>query len=78
MHDGRLYTLSQVIEHYRVGINQAQPTLDNRLKNRITISEQEKLDLKSFLLSLTDEVFIKDKRFEQPADMLIQNKRSHH
>ena len=43
MHDGRMYTLSQVIEHYRNGINTAQPTLDSLLKNKIAISKQEKV-----------------------------------
>lgn len=66
MHDGRGYSLSQVIDHYRSAIIVNQPTLDPLLKNRLSISNQEKLDLIEFLHSLTDHVLLKDKRFEQP------------
>ena len=68
MHDGRFYTLSQVIEHYRSGLTVTQPTLDTLLKNRIAISEQEKVDLISFLFTLTDEVLIKNERFSKPGE----------
>ena len=63
MHDGRLYTLSQVIEHYRSKINIQQPTIDSILKNKIVISNQEKIDLLSFLYTLTDTAFARNKRF---------------
>jgi cytochrome c peroxidase len=66
MHDGRLYTLSQVIEHYRSKINTQQPTIDSLLKNKIAISNQEKIDLLSFLYTLTDEVLTGNKRYEDP------------
>jgi cytochrome c peroxidase len=65
MHDGRLYTLSQVIEHYRSGINTAQPTVDSLLKNKIAISKQEKVDLLSFLYTLTDNELLGNKRYEE-------------
>ena len=42
MHDGRLYSLGQVIDHYRTGIVIAQPTLDPLLVNRIPITNSEK------------------------------------
>lgn len=66
MHDGRKFTLSQVIEHYRTGIVTDQPTLDPLLKNRLTITNQEKTDLLEFLRALTDNVLLKDTRFAQP------------
>ena len=66
MHDGRLYTLSKVIEHYRTGINISQPTLDPLLKKRIAMTNQEKTDLLSFLLALKDEKLMNDVRFKQP------------
>ncbi|MFT3683179.1 MAG: cytochrome c peroxidase [Ferruginibacter sp.] len=66
MHDGRLHTLSQVINHYRNKINTEQPTLDSLLKNRIAVTEQERVDLLSFLHTLTDENITKDKRYAQP------------
>ena len=66
MHDGRLFSLSQVVEHYRTGIIINQSTLDPLLKNRITMTNQEKTDLVEFLQALTDKVLLHDKRFEQP------------
>ena len=66
MHDGRLYTLSQVIEHYRNKINNQQPTIDAVLRKKIVISNQEKIDLLSFLYTLTDEELMGNKRYEDP------------
>ena len=66
MHDGRLFTLSQVIEHYRNKINNQQPTVDSILRNKIVISNQEKIDLLSFLYTLTDEEMTGSKRYEDP------------
>ena len=66
LHDGRLYTLGKVIDHYRNGIDTSQPTLDPLLKKGIAISNQQKVDLLSFLRTLTDNVMVKDPRFAQP------------
>ncbi len=66
MHDGRAFSLSQVIEHYRSTIHTEQATLDPLLKNKLLISEQEKVDLANFLRTLTDKVMIGDKRLAQP------------
>jgi hypothetical protein len=66
MHDGRLVSMGKVIDHYRTGIDTTQPTLDILLKKRIAISDQEKVDLISFLLTLKDNVLTHDARFKQP------------
>lgn len=66
MHDGRLVSLGKVIDHYRNGIDTTQTTLDMLLKKRIAISDQEKVDLISFLLTLKDDVLTHDPRFKQP------------
>jgi cytochrome c peroxidase len=66
MHDGRMYVLSQVIEHYRNKINNEQPTIDPILKNKIVITNQQKIDLLSFLYTLTDEELTGNKRYEDP------------
>ena len=66
MHDARFYTLTQVINHYRNKINTGQPGLDSLLKNKIEITEQERVDLISFLYTLTDKKLMQDKRFSQP------------
>lgn len=65
MHDGRLYSLSNVIDHYSKGI-QAGATLDSSLKNGIQFTEPEKNDLIYFLHTLKDTSFLRDKRFSQP------------
>lgn len=67
MHDGRFGTLDAVLEHYRSGIYQ-YPTLDTSLKNGITMTNQDKLDIISFLNTLTDTSFVHDKRFADPGN----------
>jgi len=65
MHDGRLYSLGAVIDHYRSGIITTQPTLDPLLVNRVTISNKEKNDLIYFLNTLTDTTMTHDLRFSE-------------
>jgi cytochrome c peroxidase len=65
MHDGRFFTLSQVIEHYRK-IKTSDAKMETVLKGKIEISKQEKVDLFSFLNTLTDEQMVKDKRYADP------------
>ncbi|MCW3089189.1 MAG: cytochrome-c peroxidase [Ferruginibacter sp.] len=66
MHDGRLLSLQQAIEHYRTGIVVNQSTLDPLLKNRISMTNQEKVDLVEFLSSLSDNDLLQNTRFAQP------------
>jgi cytochrome c peroxidase len=66
MHDGRMYTLSQVIAHYTSKIDTAQPTLHSLLQHRLAITNQEKVDLISFLYTLTDEDLTHNKRYAPP------------
>ncbi|MEJ7626348.1 MAG: cytochrome c peroxidase [Ferruginibacter sp.] len=63
MHDGRIYSVPQVIDHYTSNIDISQRSLDPLLKNKIAISRQEKTDLTYFLYTLTDSSFLKDPRF---------------
>jgi cytochrome c peroxidase len=63
MHDGRFNSVGSVIDHYRNDLITTQPTLDPLLKNRISITNQEKNDLIFFLFALTDTSFTKDPRF---------------
>ncbi|MEP6583393.1 MAG: cytochrome c peroxidase [Ginsengibacter sp.] len=65
MHDGRLYSLYKVIDHYTSGI-QPSPTLDSLLRKPIILSTAEKNDLVYFLHTLKDTSFLNDKRFSQP------------
>ncbi|MBW7913998.1 MAG: c-type cytochrome [Taibaiella sp.] len=64
MHDGRVKTLEQVLNHYATGIHQS-PTLDPQLLNGIQLTMQQRSDLLAFLNTLNDESFIKDKRFHE-------------
>ncbi len=73
MHDGHIYSLDQVIEHYRTGIDTTQPTLDPLLKNRITLTKKEKSELIYFLYTLTDSSFVKDPRFAPETKIIVKN-----
>ena len=64
-HDGRFYSLSAVIDHYRSGFK-AGPTVDPLLRAGLSISNNEKSDLLQFLSTLTDTTFTKDPRFTEP------------
>ena len=77
MHDGRFNTLDQVIEHYNSG-GFDSPTVDPLMKYIYTnpydipgltgllLTEQEKINLKAFLLTLSDESFISNIDFSNP------------
>jgi cytochrome c peroxidase len=63
MHDGSIASLSEVIEHYNRG-GVAHPNKSPLVKP-LHLKESEKEDLLQFLLSLSDEQFLKDPRFQQ-------------
>lgn len=63
MHDGSMFAIPNVLDHYRNTIEKDQPTLDPFLKNGISISDKEVYELMYFLFTLTDSVFLKDERF---------------
>ncbi|WP_010522403.1 cytochrome-c peroxidase [Aquimarina agarivorans] len=68
MHDGRLATIDDVLDHYDTGV-QDTPNLDPILKQNeilgISLSNEDKRLLKFFLKSLTDNTFITDERFAE-------------
>lgn len=72
MHDGHIYSIFKVIDHYTKGIDTSQSLLDPSLKRKFNISEKEKYELVYFLFTLTDSSFIKNPRFE-PAIKIKQN-----
>jgi cytochrome c peroxidase len=67
MHDGRFSTLDDVINHYSEGL-QNSPTIDPLMKKidegGVQLSDQDKADLKAFLLSLSDPSFINNQIFQ--------------
>ncbi len=65
MHDGRFKNLSEVLNHYSHGIHQSR-TLSSELKNGITLSANEKVDIINFLLTLSDKAFVFNPKFQYP------------
>ncbi|WP_299126599.1 cytochrome c peroxidase [uncultured Winogradskyella sp.] len=67
MHDGRFATIEEVINHYSEGL-QNSPTIDPLMKNinegGAQLTEQDKADLKAFLLTLTDQSFVNNPNFQ--------------
>jgi len=66
MHDGRFFTLEQVLDHYSEGIT-ASATLDPALANGIPLTEEEKEDIIEFLYTLSDFELLRDLRFSEPT-----------
>lgn len=62
MHDGRFETLREVVDHYSE-INLHTKHLSPELKERISISDNEKKDIISFLKTLTDKEFLYNPRY---------------
>lgn len=65
MHDGRLNSLLDVLEHYNKKII-ISPTTDTLLIKRIPLSNFEKGQLLAFLYTLTDSSFLRDPKFGPP------------
>lgn len=68
MHDGRLFTLEAVLDHYSSGVVNTQ-NLDASLNNNGTIgiplTGDEKTKIIAFLKTLTDNQFLTDSRFSE-------------
>jgi cytochrome c peroxidase len=65
MHDGRFETIREVLNHYSDGIHQSF-TLDTSLENGIKLTSDQKVDLATFLRTLSDRAFVFKKRFNDP------------
>lgn len=69
MHDGRFATLEEVINHYSEGLVYSE-TIDPLMKTvsagGVHLTEQDKADLKAFLLSLSDPSFVSNPDFQDP------------
>jgi cytochrome c peroxidase len=63
-HDGRLYTLGQVLDHYRTGV-QAGPTTDPLLTGGIAMTANDRINLILFLNTLSDNTLVSNPRFAQ-------------
>lgn len=70
MHDGRIESLEEVVEHYNTGVF-GSPTLDPILNNirqngGLGLSQQDKDDLVAFMHTLTDEIFLNNEVYKSP------------
>lgn len=69
MHDGRFATIEEVILHYSIGL-QNSPTIDPLMKNvaqgGAQLNPQEMVDLKAFLLTLTDDSVLNNNALSSP------------
>ena len=64
MHDGRFEKLTEVVKHYNsLGNNKNLP---KQLQKLMNLTDNERVDLVAFLLTLTDNEFLFDKRFSYP------------
>lgn len=66
MHDGRFYTLSQVLDHYSEGIHTESPNLDPLLTSPLALTSNEKSALIAFLNTLTDYQLLDNKNLSEP------------
>lgn len=65
MHDGRFFTIDQVLEHYNSGI-QPHENLDPSLPNGIPLSADDKKNMKRFLETLNDYELMGEKLLSEP------------
>lgn len=67
MHDGRFKTLKEVIDHYTNGVqNLSDPTTKTDFSKPLPLTQSDKDDLLSFLLSLSDSSFIENPSLKAP------------
>lgn len=65
MHDGRFYTINQVLDHYNSGVRHSG-TLDPMLSSGIPLSATEKSQLIAFLKTLNDYELLDNSRLAEP------------
>lgn len=69
MHDGRFKTLKEVLDFYSEGVH-AGANVDSKMghanRGGVHLTEDEKYFIISFLATLTDSVFVKEKAFSNP------------
>ena len=69
MHDGRFETLDEVINHYSEGLVYSEtidPLMKNIAQGGVQLTEVEKIDLKAFLLSLSELGFTTNSELQNP------------
>lgn len=70
MHDGRFFTLEQVIDHYSEGVKWTETIDPSNMEHAhaggVHLTPDEKQDLIAFLKTFTDEEFLTDPAFSNP------------
>lgn len=64
MHDGRYYTLENVLDQYRAV--KPSHSLDPTLKKKILLSDMEKKQIIAFLKTLTDNTYLSNRNYSEP------------
>lgn len=67
MHDGRFHQLTEVIKHYNSIRN--NKNVSKQIKKPMNLTDNERVDLLAFLLTLTDKEFLFNKQFGYPKLM---------
>lgn len=70
MHDGRFKKLSEVLNHYTNGIVHSK-TLAVQLQKPVVLTANEKVDIIAFLLSLSDQSFVFNPKFQYPKEVFF-------
>ncbi len=71
MHDGRFKKLSEVMNHYVSGVQKSK-TLSQELAEPIHLSDNEKVDIVAFLLTLSDKQFVFNPNYAFPKEILLK------
>src|SRR5690606_3690040 len=70
MHDGRFKTLDEVIDFYSEGLiysDFVHPLMKNVHQGGVHLTDEEKADLKAFLLTFTDHALLTDPAYQAPS-----------
>jgi cytochrome c peroxidase len=76
MHDGRFTTIDEVIDFYSSGLvwsPSISPLMHHISSGGVQLTPAKKIDLKAFLLTLTDSAFVKNPMFSRPENMPDDN-----
>jgi cytochrome c peroxidase len=72
MHDGRFNTLEEVIDFYSEGLvysDYVDPLMKGIKEGGVQLTEENKADLKAFLLTLTDHELLSDPAYACPEEL---------
>ena len=72
MHDGRFSSLDEIIDFYSeelVYSDYVHPLMKNVRQKGVQLTDEEKADLKAFLLTLTDYEMIQSPQYTSPSEL---------